>query len=84
MIIDARPIFLRDAKCDNLAWLKSNNFVIPRIFLLHTRSYTFLKFPYLTGKRHLIFENLGINETVPDGLKIYEKLALLKFKIFLE
>ncbi len=61
MIIGACPIFFQNAKCDNLAWLKSNNFVILRIFLLHTRSYTFLKFLNLSGKRHLVFENLEIN-----------------------
>ncbi len=62
MIIGARPILFRNTKCDNLAWLKNNNFVIPRIFLLYTRSYTFLKFSNLGGKRHLIFENWRINE----------------------
>ncbi len=61
VIISACPIFFWNAKCDNLAWLKSQNVVISRIFLLHTRSYTFLKFLNLNGKCHLVFEKLEIN-----------------------
>lgn len=62
MIIDAYSIFFWNAKYNNFVWLKSNNVVILRIFLLYTHFYTFLKFPNLNNKCYLIFKNLEINK----------------------
>lgn len=84
IIINIYLIFFQNTKYDNLAWLRSNNIIISRIFLLHKCSYIFLKFSNLINNYYLVFGNLKINKInyILDSLNIYKKLVVLKFKIF--